>query len=65
MLPIHLHTMSDVRLAALDRAKLRELKREIDWLRFKHKRFDRILRESMMVDEEIERRERRGRLSED
>jgi hypothetical protein len=56
MTPIQLQSMSDVRLAILDAQCIKELKKQIDKVAARDVRFARVLRESMMVDEEIERR---------
>ena len=58
-LPPNLAALGDARLAHLDRAVERDLKKEMDRIAKTDVRFARALRQAMAVDDEIERR--RGR----
>lgn len=55
-LPPDLAALGDVRLAALDHATERDLKREIDRVALSDLRFARALKIALMVEDEIERR---------
>ena len=56
-LPTDLSRLSDVRLAALDRACDRLLKKEIERVSAKDVRFARVLREALIVEDEVNRRQ--------